>query len=75
MSIIQLKSLCHNGVLIPNPYVSQNLTIRQSNRLIKLTSEEEEMIVAWVKKIGTPYTEDKVFKKNFFKDFFNEELL
>ena len=27
------------------------------------------MAVAWAKKVGTPYVEDKVFAKNFHKDF------
>jgi DNA topoisomerase-1 len=38
-------------------------------RKIDLTPEQEEMAVAWVRKLGTEYAEDKVFIKNFFDDF------
>lgn len=34
-----------------------------------LTPEQEEMAVAWVKKLNTAYVEDPVFIKNFFQDF------
>jgi DNA topoisomerase-1 len=36
---------------------------------IELTSEQEELAVSWAKKIGTDYTEDPVFAKNFHIDF------
>ena len=36
---------------------------------VNLTPEQEEMAIAWVKKLGTDYVEDPVFAKNFFKDF------
>jgi len=36
---------------------------------IALTAEQEEMAVAWVKKLGTEYVQDPVFRRNFFKDF------
>jgi len=36
---------------------------------MKLNDEQEEMAVAWAKKIGTPYVEDRVFIENFHKDF------
>ena len=34
-----------------------------------MTSQQEEMAVAWAKKIGTPYLEDPVFQVNFLSDF------
>jgi DNA topoisomerase-1 len=36
---------------------------------IRLTAEQEEMAVAWAKKVGTPYVNDRVFAKNFHRDF------
>jgi len=36
---------------------------------IALNPEQEEMAVAWVRKLGTEYVEDKVFVRNFFDDF------
>jgi len=36
---------------------------------IALNPEQEEMAVAWVRKLGTEYVKDKVFVRNFFDDF------
>lgn len=38
-------------------------------RKIDLTPEQEEMAVAWVKKLETEYVNDRVFVRNFFRDF------
>ena len=36
---------------------------------INLSDEQEEMAVAWAKKVGTPYVEDLKFVENFYDDF------
>ena len=36
---------------------------------IILNINQEEMIYQWAKKKDTPYAQDKVFQKNFTKDF------
>ncbi len=64
-----METLHHNGVLVPAAYEGKGLTIKVKGNEIKLTAEQEEMAVAWAKKVGTPYVEDKVFAKNFHKDF------
>ena len=64
-----MEKLHHNGVLIPAKYESKGLTVKVKGREVKLTTEQEEMAVAWAKKAGTSYVEDKVFAKNFHKDF------
>jgi DNA topoisomerase I len=64
-----METLHHNGVLIPAPYEGKGLTVKVKGNEVKLTTEQEEMAVAWAKKAGTPYVEDKVFAKNFHKDF------
>ena len=67
----QWSTLSHRGVCFPEPYKSDprtNLLIIKNDR-IKMTSEQEEMAVAWAKKIGTPYVEDPVFQANFLSDF------
>jgi DNA topoisomerase-1 len=64
-----METLHHNGVLIPAPYEAKGLTIKVKGKEVKLKAEQEEMAVAWAKKAGTPYVEDKVFAKNFHKDF------
>jgi len=63
-----MKQLIHNGILIPK-YEWKGFPILVKGERIELTPEQEEMAVAWVKKLGTPYAEDQVFVKNFFRDF------
>ncbi len=64
-----MKQLHHNGVLIPPRYEGVGLTIVVRGEEIKMTPEQEEMVMAWAKKVGTPYVEDPVFASNFHKDF------
>jgi len=65
---IKWKNLRHNGVAFPPKY-EQNPTlqpIRIKNRWIKeLDPLLEEMLMAWAKKIGTPYEIDPKFRENF----------
>jgi DNA topoisomerase-1 len=63
-----MKQLSHNGILIPK-YEAKGFHIMFKGKKIALNPEQEEMAVAWVKKLGTEYAEDKVFVKNFFDDF------
>jgi DNA topoisomerase-1 len=64
-----MKHLVHKGLLIPQRYVGHGLDIRIEERLHELTPEQEEMAVAWVKKLETEYVKDPAFTKNFFSDF------
>jgi DNA topoisomerase-1 len=64
-----MEMLHHNGVLIPPKYEGKGLTIKVKGKEIRLTTEQEEMALAWAKKVGTPYVEDPVFAKNFHFDF------
>jgi DNA topoisomerase-1 len=67
----QWTTLSHKGVSFPEPYKSDprtNLLIIKGDRF-QMTAEQEEMAVAWAKKIGTPYVEDPVFQANFLTDF------
>ena len=67
----QWATLSHNGVAFPDPYKSDprtnTIVIRGEKVVMNLV--QEEMAVAWAKKIGTPYVEDPVFQKNFLSDF------
>jgi DNA topoisomerase-1 len=63
-----MHQLIHNGILVPK-YEPKGFSIKFKGKEIKLSPEQEEMAVAWVKKLGTPYVEDPVFVKNFFDDF------
>jgi len=66
---LQMKRLHHNGVLVPPRYEGKDFIVKVKGRKVKLTAEQEEMALAWAKKIGTPYVEDQVFAKNFHREF------
>ena len=63
-----MKQLIHNGILFPQ-YNYKGFSILFKGKRIKLEPKQEEMAVAWVKKLGTEYVDDPVFVKNFFNDF------
>ncbi|MCW3975830.1 MAG: DNA topoisomerase I [Candidatus Bathyarchaeota archaeon] len=63
-----MKQLSHNGVLLPK-YEFKGFKNRFRGKIVRLTPEQEEMAVAWSRKIGTPYVDDSTFRKNFFGDF------
>ncbi|MEM2917134.1 MAG: DNA topoisomerase I [Candidatus Bathyarchaeia archaeon] len=63
-----MKQLIHNGVLVPK-YEAKGFHILAKGKRIALTPAQEEMAVAWVKKLGTEYVKDSVFVRNFFRDF------
>jgi DNA topoisomerase-1 len=64
----KITQLVHNGVLIP-AYEPRGFTVRYEGERLSLTPEQEEMALAWVKKLGTDYAGDRVFVKNFLRDF------
>jgi len=64
-----MRQLIHNGVMVPKKYEAKGFSISVEGRKVSLTPEQEEMAVAWVKKLGTDYVKDPVFVRNFFKDF------
>jgi DNA topoisomerase-1 len=66
---LKWTTLRHNGVAFPPPYDYRGLVVRIKNEKIKLTPEQEEMLMAWAKKKDTPYVLDAVFQKNFLADF------
>jgi DNA topoisomerase-1 len=64
-----MQSLIHNGILVIEPPLPHELKIRVRGREIVLSQVQEEMAVAWVRKLGTPYVDDPVFAENFVTDF------
>ncbi len=55
----------HNGVAFPPEYEPRGLIAIIKDELVQLEPLQEEMLMAWAKKIGTPYVDDPVFKENF----------
>ena len=58
-----MKQLVHNGVLVPEIPSPHGLVIRVRGELVKLTPKQEEMALAWAKKQGTPYVEDRLLPR------------
>ncbi|MBN1318333.1 MAG: hypothetical protein JXA42_22835 [Anaerolineales bacterium] len=67
-----LEQLIHNGVLIAPKIQRYNLSLTIREKPLILTAKQEEMAIAWARKQGTPYVEDKVFVENFMADFSKE---
>ena len=63
-----METMLHNGVMVPPLYESKGYSVKIKGELRKLKPREEERIVAWAKKIGTPYVDDPVFAENFHND-------
>ncbi len=63
-----MRQLIHNGILVPH-YEWKKIHIKIKGSEVELNPQQEEMAVAWVRKLGTDYVNDKVFVKNFFNDF------
>lgn len=62
-----MKQLIHNGILFPK-YEPRGFKITVQGQPVALSPQQEEMAVAWVRKLGTEYVEDPFFAKNFFGD-------
>ncbi len=63
-----MRQLIHNGILFPK-YEPRGFKITIHGKPISLNPQQEEITVAWVRKLGTEYVDDPVFAKNFFRDF------
>ena len=70
-----METLEHNGILVINPPPHLELSITVRGNVIPLTHLQEEMALAWVKKLGTPYVEDSVFERNSNPDHPNGLVL
>ncbi len=64
-----LTQLIHNGVIVPESPPYMGLVIWVRGNPIQLTPRQEEMALAWVKKLHTDYVQDAVFAQNFMADF------
>jgi DNA topoisomerase-1 len=66
------RTLRHNGVAFPDPYLPRGLTVRVSGQEVKLSPLAEEMAYQFAKKKDTLYVQDPVFRANFMKYFVKE---
>jgi DNA topoisomerase I len=67
------RTLSHNGVAFPDPYIPRGLAMRVLGQEVKLSPLAEEMAYQFAKKKDTPYVQDPVFVANFMK-YFLEQL-
>jgi DNA topoisomerase-1 len=63
-----MERLHHNGVLVLPRYEGKGLIVKVREDEIRLTHEQEEMAVAWARKVGTRYVGGQVFARNFHRD-------
>jgi len=68
-----MKSLKHNGIFVP-PYDLKGFSVRIQGQTIKLTEKTEPMAMAWSRRVlsTTIPPPDKVFTKNFMKEFLEQ---
>ena len=64
-----LEQLIHNGVVVPEPPPPVGLVLMVRGEPVTLSPKQEEMALAWAKKVGTPYAQDPAFVENFMADF------
>ncbi len=64
-----VNTLHHNGVIVPPKYKARGFTVNIKGQPVSLSDEQEEIAVAWAKKVGTPYVDDPKFAENFHEDF------
>lgn len=64
-----MESLEHKGIIVLKPPEPHHFEIVVRGESIILNQLQEEMAIAWVRKLGTPYVEDSVFIENFMSDF------
>jgi DNA topoisomerase-1 len=66
-----LKSLKHNGIYIP-PYNYREFKVKIQDNTIKLSPKSEQMAVAWIRKRQSASPPDKVFMRNFIREFLEQ---
>jgi len=67
-----INSLKHNGIYVP-PYDYKDFSIKIQGHTVELTPKSEQMAIAWIRKTqSTVSPPDKVFFKNFMREFIEE---
>jgi DNA topoisomerase I len=66
-----LKSLKHNGVYVP-AYEPRGFKVRIRGQIIPLTTKSEQMATAWTRKRQSASPPDRVFMRNFMREFLTQ---
>ena len=64
----QWTVLQHNGPMFPAPYIPHKIPIIANKNEIILPERAEEYLTMFAKFIDTPYMDNSMFKKNFWKE-------
>ncbi len=62
-------TLEHNGVLFPPEYIKHNVPVIYYGKQVQLNKIQEEYATLYAKYLETEYINNKVFNKNFWKDW------
>jgi DNA topoisomerase-1 len=66
-----LKSLKHNGIYVPS-YELRGFKVTIQGQPVPLTTKSEQMAVAWIRKRQSASPPDKVFMRNFMREFLEQ---
>ena len=59
----------YKGFDFPPLYEYKGFLVEYDGKKVKMTPEQEEMAYCWSESVGTEWEENKVYRKNFFKEF------
>jgi DNA topoisomerase-1 len=66
-----LKSLKHNGIYVP-VYELKGFKVKIQGQIIPLTTKSEQMAIAWARKRQSASPPDRVFMRNFMREFLEQ---
>jgi len=66
-----LKSLKHNGIYVPQ-YELKRFKLKIQGQTRPLTAKSEQMAVAWIRKRQSASPPDKIFMRNFMREFLEQ---
>ncbi len=66
-----LQSLKHHGIYVPI-YELKGFKVKIQGQTIPLTTKSEQMAVAWIRKRQSASPPDRVFMRNFMREFLEE---
>jgi DNA topoisomerase-1 len=67
-----INSLKHNGIFVPQ-YEHKRFKVKIRGEIIPLSGKSEQMAIAWVRKTQSTLSKpDKVFMKNFMREFLEQ---
>ena len=66
---LKWRTLEHNGVLFPPPYIKHNVPVIYQGQSIVLDPNAEEIATLYARYIETDYVKGKIFRKNFWNDW------